>query len=64
MTLLLESVGAFTKATKRHQFFYRLPLHVGAYNVRTLNSDGQQVSFAHTLPSVNGDICCFSEVRI
>ena len=42
----------------------RSPIHVAAFNVRTLLQIGQQASLAQTLDSLCIDVCCVSETRI
>lgn len=42
----------------------REPIHVAAFNVRTLLQVGQQASLAQTLFSLKVDVCCVSETRI
>ena len=42
----------------------RQPLHIAAFNVRTLSQIGQQAALAETLFSLNIDVCGVSETRI
>ena len=42
----------------------RCPVHIAAFNVRTLRQTGQQAALVRTLDSLAIDICCISETRI
>ena len=42
----------------------RMPINIGAFNVRTLKQIVQQAAFARTLDTLNIDVCCVSETRI
>jgi exonuclease III len=42
----------------------RTSFNLSSFNVRTLMQIGQQAALAHTLESLNIDICCLSETRL